>query len=73
MNSLHSQFPFVNVGNKEICDVCYYAKHRKLPFDSSCKQANKPFELIHFDIWGPIAVKSIHGHSYFLIAIDDYS
>lgn len=73
MNSLHSQFPFVNVDNKAICDVCHYAKHRKLPFDSSCKRAHKPFELIHFDIWGPIAVPSIHGHSYFLTAVDDYS
>jgi IS30 family transposase len=29
--------------------------------------------LFHFDIWGLVYVSSIHGHKYFLTALDDYS
>jgi hypothetical protein len=70
---MHSDFPFIDVDNKATCDVCHYAKQKKLPFHSSFNKADKLFELIHFDIWGPIAIHSINGHSYFLTAVDDYS
>jgi len=30
-------------------------------------------DILHFDIWGPLSIKSIHGHSYFLTVVDDYS
>ncbi|MCH85324.1 retrovirus-related Pol polyprotein from transposon TNT 1-94, partial [Trifolium medium] len=39
----------------------------------SLNKADKPFDLIHFDIWGPIAVHSVHHHTYFLTAVDDCS
>ena len=65
MTSLHSIFSFLNVDNNAICDVCHFAKHKKLPFDSSCNKVDKPFEQMHFDIWTPIDVKSIHSHAYF--------
>jgi len=66
-------FPFVHVDSKATCDVCHFAKHRKLPFPESCNKAEKPFELIHFDICGPISISSIHNHSYFLTVVDDFS
>jgi len=65
MKSLQYLFPFVHVHSKATCDVFHFAKHRKLPFSESCNKAEKPFELIHFDIWGPISISSIHNHSYF--------
>ena len=34
--------------------------------------SNKPFNLIHDDIWGPISHISLHGHKYFLTIVDDY-
>jgi hypothetical protein len=71
--SLQSKFPFVLLDSAAVCDVCHYAKHRKLPFVHSQNKAIKPFDLIHFDIWGPISVKSVHNHCYFLNAVDDYS
>ena len=73
MKSLQSMFPFVHVDSKATCDVCHFAKHRKLPFPESCNKAEKPFELIHFDICGPISISSIHNHSYFLTVVDDFS
>jgi len=30
-------------------------------------------ELIHFNIWRPISIPSIHGHMYFLTILDDHN
>jgi hypothetical protein len=70
---LQSKFPFVVHDSTVVCDVCHFAKHRKLPFVHSQNKTIKPFDLVHFDIWGPISIKSVHNHSYFLTAVDDYS
>jgi hypothetical protein len=73
MQLLHKQFPYIIVDHKGVCDICHLAKHKKLPYTNSCNKAGFPFEMIHLDIWGPIGTKSLHGHSYFLTAVDDYS
>jgi hypothetical protein len=70
---LKSTFPSITFDSNTICDICHFAKHRKIPFVQSYHKAIKPFDLIHFDIWGPISIKSIHHHSYFLTAVDDHS
>jgi hypothetical protein len=71
--SLHSKFPYVTADHNGICDICHLARHRKLPYSSSFNKASQAYDVIHLDIWGPISIKSIHGHSYFLTAVDDYS
>jgi hypothetical protein len=73
MNNLHYQFPFIHVDFKVVCDICHFAKHRKLHFSDSFNKDQKPFDLIHFDIWGSIATKSIHYHAYFFSAVGDCS
>ncbi|GAU31769.1 hypothetical protein TSUD_22150 [Trifolium subterraneum] len=73
MSLLQSVFPFIAVDNKGVCDICHLAKHKKLYYKVSMNKAYVPYELIHFDIWGPIASKSIHNHAYFLTVVDDYS
>jgi hypothetical protein len=73
INTLHSQFPFIVADSKAVCDVCHLARHKKLPFVNSSSRALAPYDLIHFDIWGPISTHSVYNHSYFLTAIDDHS
>jgi hypothetical protein len=70
---LKAMFPFISVDNNGVCDVCHLSRHRKLPYNVINNKASVPFELIHFDIWGPIATKSIHNHVFFLTVVDDYS
>jgi hypothetical protein len=70
---LHSKYPYISVDNKGICDVCHLAKHKKIPFQNSFNKAGSAYELLHVDIWGPISTQSIHGYSYFLTIVDDYS
>ncbi|CAN1852203.1 Retrovirus-related Pol polyprotein from transposon TNT 1-94 [Linum perenne] len=55
------------------CEVCHLAKQKRLPFPASSFIANDIFDLIHVDIWGPLAVQSYDGFSYFLTIVDDYS
>ncbi|CAJ2678503.1 unnamed protein product [Trifolium pratense] len=71
--SLHNKFPYVTADPNGICDVCHLAKHKKLPYNTSFNKAAHAYDVIHFDIWGPISIKSFHHHSYFLTAVDDYS
>ena len=49
------------------------AKSHRLPFVLSKSKAMKPFDLVHFDFWGPSLVQIVIGASYFLLFIDDYS
>jgi hypothetical protein len=73
MTRLHTKFPYVILDQNGVCDICHLAKQKKLPYSSSFSKANAAYDVIHLDIWGPISIKSIHGFSYFLTAVDDYS
>ena len=59
--------------HKHICDICHFAKQKKLSFPDSTSCATTPFSLLHMDIWGPFKVPTLHNHRYFLTIVDDYS
>ena len=67
-NLLH--FPFKQNND---CTVCALAKQIRLPFSTSSISSDKPFELIHCDIWGPFKVPPLSGAKYFLTIMDDFS
>jgi hypothetical protein len=68
--SQHHNIPFHVT---DVCETCHFAKQKRLPFPSSNSIASWFFELIHVDIWGPLAVNSFDGHKYFLTIVDDFS
>lgn len=49
----------------------HLAKHHRLSFISNNSLFDKPFNLIHCDIWGPFHTLTIEGFQYFLIIVDD--
>lgn len=49
------------------------AKQTCLPFPTCNSKTVTTFDLVHMDIWGPLAVQSIHGHKYFLTVVDDFT
>ena len=64
----------VNVSNKlDCCDVCHFSKQKRLPFVCSNHVSNKPFELIHCDLWGPFTTCTFDGFKYFLTIVDDFT
>ena len=58
---------------ENICINCQMAKSCKLPFNSSNKVANFPFEKIHCNLWGPAPILFTQGFNYYAIFIDDSS
>lgn len=70
MSKLYSSFDF---DNNATYDICHLAKQRKLPSHSSNSIASHKFELLHFDIWGPLSTLFIHNHKYFLTILDDHT
>ncbi|WVZ80042.1 hypothetical protein U9M48_027557 [Paspalum notatum var. saurae] len=36
-----------------VCDACDLAKHTRVPYPSLGFRSNKPFDIIHSDVWGP--------------------
>ena len=64
----------VNVSNKpDCCDVRHFSKQKRLPFVCSSHVSNKPFELIHCDLWGPFTTCTFDGFRYFLTIVDDFT
>ncbi|WVZ24536.1 hypothetical protein V8G54_003080 [Vigna mungo] len=53
------------------CEVCEFAKHKRVPFPISNKMSPFPFSLVHTDVWGPAYVPNISGAKWFLTSIDD--
>ena len=72
LEQLHVQNPFT-INKENICDVCHFAKQKKLPFSLSISKSSHAFELTHASIRGPLFTASIHRHHYFLSIVDDYS
>jgi hypothetical protein len=71
---INKMFPFVHiVKSSNPCDVCFYAKQKRLPFSLSSHVSKNNFDLVHMDIWGPLSVPSMLGYKYFLTIVDDKS
>lgn len=72
LHHVSSVFPYVQTQSKGVCEYCHFAKQQKLPFHHCSSCSINSFDLIHVDIWGPLAVTSIRGYSYFLTIVDDH-
>lgn len=53
--------------------MLHLEKQKKLPYQRNFNKDMKPFDLIHFDISAPLAIKFVHCFSYFLPVVDDFS
>lgn len=50
LESLSKHFSNVAVNKHLVCDICHFARQRKLPFHVSSSKASCPFDLIHLDV-----------------------
>lgn len=56
------------------CLPCITAKTARKTFTKHCEvKTNRPLELIHMDLCGPLPSPSIAGSKYINLLIDDYS
>jgi hypothetical protein len=73
LHNLAKNVPFISCSNNPACEICPQAKQGRLPFSSSSINTNRPFALIHCDIWGSFSQQSLNGSRYFLTIVDDFS
>ena len=77
--ALKHLFPNVKVGLDKYtvvdnsCAHCLYGKMHNLPFPKSQFTTSSPFELIHFDLWGPTPINLINGFKYYVLFIDHFT
>ncbi|KAL2932983.1 Retrovirus-related Pol polyprotein from transposon RE1, partial [Bienertia sinuspersici] len=56
-----------------ICQVCPKAKQTRISFVQSHIKTNRPFALLHIDVWGPYVNKTHTDCNQFITIVDDYS
>lgn len=66
-------FDFKEKPTQEVCEICVQSKQSKLPHKSERIRAQRPLQLIHSDICGPMNPESFDGMKYFITFIDDFS
>ena len=73
-NCLLNKFVFgLNPNKAACCDICHFAKQKRLSFPNSSHVSHCLFDLVHCDLWGPFSVPTIEGYKYFLTIVDDHS
>jgi hypothetical protein len=73
LSHMSKLYPSLTFDHKAACDICHFAKQKQLPITNSLSVASSKFELLHFDIWGPLSITYVHNHKYFLTILDNYS
>ena len=58
---------------EKACGTCITAKQQKVPRPLSSSDSEKPLELVHTDVCGPLEVPSLGGHLYLATYLDDFS
>ena len=57
---------------EEFCETCAKAKSARQPYPhKTTTRAEKYGECVHWDLWGPLTVKSLGGNSYASARKDD--
>ena len=68
-----SKTPYFPRNNSAKCSSYFLEKLAKIPLALMEHKSQKPFDIVHSDVWGPFPILSNLGFRYFVIFIDDYT
>lgn len=73
-NEMVLGIPQLTVDKSMFCEPCVLGKQTRKPFSKDHDpRSNRPLEIIHSDVCGPIDPITWNGGKYFVTFIDDYS
>ena len=58
---------------EKACGTCITSKQHKVPRPTSSSDSERPLDLVHTDVCGPLEVPSLGGCLYLATYLDDYS
>lgn len=58
---------------EDVCEVCVKAKQTRTSFKNDRRKAERPLEIVHTDVCGPIEPSTWDGSKYFITLIDEYT
>lgn len=74
MNKQKLMVPSLSHVNHLRCKSCELAKHTRASLPTfSRSRSNNLFEVVHSDVWGPLAIPNHAHYKYSVIFIDDYN
>ena len=59
--------------NSNVCSSCQLTKSHRLPFLNYNARSLYPFDIIHYDLWGPSLVATLSGFHFYVIFINDHN
>ncbi|KAJ9548098.1 hypothetical protein OSB04_020641 [Centaurea solstitialis] len=66
--------PDLRFQQEHLCAACQLGKMKRVSHKSMLEHGTeKPLQLIHMDLCGPMRIQSINGKKYVLVMVDDYS
>ena len=66
--------PSIKYNDGKVCDACAKGKQLRNSFKlKNCVSTNRPLEMLHMDLCGPMRITSRGGKRYVPVVVDDYS
>ncbi|KAJ9553200.1 hypothetical protein OSB04_017245 [Centaurea solstitialis] len=66
--------PDLRFQQEHLCSACQLGKMKRVSHKSKLEHGTeRPLQLIHMDLCGPMHVQSVNGKKYVLVMVDDYS
>jgi hypothetical protein len=56
-----------------VCRGCAHGNNSKVVFPSSESRSKEILDIVHSDVIGSMLVELLHGYSYYVTFIDDFS
>ena len=70
---LKETLPWLNLSEFH-CESCELGKHHRSSYPSRTgPPTHPPFDLVHYDVWGPAPHPSPTGGKYYMVFVDDYT